>query len=60
MKCMACKWWKQGECRKYSPTVINMEIPESKKRTHWQPTNILVTRWPETKSWQGCGEGKVP
>ena len=59
MLCEACKYWKQGECRKHPPVVIRVETPESIKRTPWQTNSHLVTRWPETKSWEGCGEGKV-
>jgi len=56
--CGACRFWVQEDCRRYPPVVINTEIPASKKTSHWQPTNIVVTRWPKTSSWQGCGEFK--
>ena len=55
-KCGACRFWEHGDCRRHPPVVISTEISESKKTTHWQPTNITVTRWPKTSSWQGCGE----
>ena len=58
MKCMACKYWEQGQCHKYVPVCIRVETPKSIKRTHWETNSHLVTRWPETRSWEGCGEGE--
>ena len=58
MICEACKFWEQGQCRKHIPVCIRVKIPESQKSTPQQTNTHIVTRWPETKSWEGCGEGE--
>lgn len=54
--CENCKFWVSGDCRKHPPVVMTVETPESKKRTHYQESTHQVTCWPQTKSWQGCGD----
>jgi len=59
--CKNCKWWErkhshEGECRRHSPVVIQVETPASKKTTHYQTNIHLVTRWPSTLFSQGCGD----
>lgn len=54
--CETCKFWVSGQCRRHCPIVVSTEVSNSKKTTHWQESTHQVTCWPETKSWQGCGE----
>ena len=57
--CMDCKFWKRrgainGECRRYPPTPIIIDLEATKERVSSDRTEIGV--WPITQSGDGCGE----